>query len=270
MDIAQEFASIPARYPELRGQVAIITGSSRGIGRGIAARLAREGMKVVIHGLDETEVQQTSEALRAQGAEALPVTGNLAETAELDRLLAETLAAFGTVDVLVNNAADLRRMPLEQVGEDLIDYQLRVNVKAPLVLAQRTGAIMRAKKHGSIINVTTPGAVRAHLPGLPYDMTKGAIDPMTRALAVEYIADGVRVNAIAPGWTNTRLPANSELTGTRLEVARRTPMGRPVEVLELGAAVAFLASPDASSVVGQVLYVDGGVSAQLHPPGLPI
>lgn len=270
IDIAKEFASIPARYPELRGQVAVITGSCRGIGRGIATRLAREGMKVVVHGLDAGEVDETTMALKAQGVEAFGVTSDLGESAELARLIDETAAAFGTIDVLVNNAADLRRMPFEKVSEELIDYQLRVNVKAPLVLAQLAGAIMRAKKSGSIINITTPGAVRAHLPGLPYDVTKGAIDPMTRALAVEYIADGVRVNAIAPGWTNTRMPPNSELTEWRLEVARRIPIGRPTEVLELGAAAAFLASPDAACIVGQVLYVDGGVTAQLHPPGLPI
>lgn len=265
MDIAQVFAAIPARYPELRGQVAIVTGSCRGIGQGIALRLAREGMKVVITGLDEAEVSSTVDALTAQGAEALGLAGNLEETAAIDRLFDETVRVFGTVDVLVNNAADLRRMPFDQVSEDLIDYQLKVNVKAPLMLAQRAGAIMRPKQYGHIVNVTTPGAVRTHLPGLPYDATKGAIDPITRALAVEWIRDGVRVNAVAPGWTPSRAPEP-----WWEDVANRTPIGRPVQLLELGAAVAFLVSPDASAVVGQVLYVDGGVTAQLHPPGLPI
>jgi 3-oxoacyl-[acyl-carrier protein] reductase len=265
MDIANEFASIPARYPELRRQVAIVTGSSRGIGQGIAARLAREGMKVVITSLDETEVNTTTDALRALGVEALGITADLGEMAEIDRLLEQTLAAFGTVDVLVNNAADLRRMAFDQVSEELIDYQLRVNVKAPLILSQRVGAIMRTKQSGCIINVTTPGAVRTHLPGLPYDVTKGAIDPLTRALAVEWIRDGVRVNAIAPGWTPSRAPE-----AWWPDVAARTPINRPMRVLEMGAAAAFLASPDASGIVGQVIYVDGGTTAQLHPPGLPI
>ncbi|MBZ0298865.1 MAG: SDR family oxidoreductase [Anaerolineae bacterium] len=268
MDIAKEFASIPARYPELKGQVAIVTGSSRGIGQGIAARFAREGMKVVVTGLDAAEVAETADDLTAQGAEILPITANLGENGEIDRLFAETLAAFGTVDVLVNNAADLRRMPFDQVSEELIDYQLAVNVKAPMMLAQQAGAIMRAKKSGCIVNVTTPGALRTHLPGLPYDVTKGAIDPLTRALGVEWIRDGVRVNAIAPGWANTWKAG--KITGYFDEVAARIPIGRPVEVLELAAAVAFLVSPDASYMVGQVLYVDGGVTAQLHPPGQPI
>jgi NAD(P)-dependent dehydrogenase (short-subunit alcohol dehydrogenase family) len=265
MDIANEFASIPARYPELRGQVAIVTGSSRGIGQGIAARLAREGMKIVVTGLDAAEVSATTDALKAQGVETLGLTADLGEMAEIDLLLEQTLAAFGTIDVLVNNAADLRRMAFDTVSEELIDYQLRVNVKAPMILCQRVGAIMRAKKSGCIINITTPGAVRTHLPGLPYDVTKGAIDPLTRALAVEWIRDGVRVNAIAPGWTPSRAPE-----AWSPDVAARTPINRPMGVLEMGAAAAFLASPDASGIVGQVLYVDGGVTAQLHPPALPI
>jgi 3-oxoacyl-[acyl-carrier protein] reductase len=268
MDIAQDYAAIPARYPELRGQVAIVTGSSRSIGQGIATRLAREGMRVVITGLDAAEVSTTAEALQAQGAEVLAVTADLSQPGEIQRLLDETLAAFGTVDVLVNNAADLRRMPYEQVTEELIDYQLNVNIKVPMLLAQRVGAILRAKKSGSIVNVTTPGALRAHLPGMPYDATKGAIDAMTRALGVEYIHDNVRVNALAPGWANTWRAG--KITGKFNEVAARVPIGRPVEVLELAAAVAFLISPDASYMVGQILYVDGGVSAQLHPPGQPI
>jgi NAD(P)-dependent dehydrogenase (short-subunit alcohol dehydrogenase family) len=156
-------------------------------------------------------------------------------------------------------------MAFDTVSEELIDYQLRVNVKAPMILSQRVGAFMRAKKSGCIINITTPGAVRTHLPGLPYDVTKGAIDPLTRALAVEWIRDGVRVNAIAPGWTPSRAPET-----WWSEVAERTPINRPMGVLEMGAAAAFLASPDASGIVGQVLYVDGGTTAQLHPPALPI
>ncbi len=265
MDIANEFASIPARYPELRGLVAIITGSSRGVGQGIAVRLAREGMKVVITGLDTTEVGGTTDALKALGVDVLGLTADLGEMADIDRLLEQTLATFGTIDVLVNNAADLRRMAFDTVTEEHIDYQLRANVKAPLILSQRAGAIMRTKGSGCIINITTPGAVRTHLPGLPYDVTKGAIDPLTRALAVEWIRDGVRVNAIAPGWTPSREPQS-----WWPDVASRTPINRPMRVLEMGAAAAFLASPDASGIVGQVLYVDGGVTAQLHPPGLPI
>ncbi len=270
MDIASKFATIPARYPELAGQVAVVTGSSRGIGQGIVTRLAREGMKVVITGLDAAEVNSTAQALKVQGADVLPVTVNLDTTAAIDNLLDQTIAAFGTVDVLVNNAADLRRMPFPQVSEDLMDYQLTVNVKAPMLLAQKVGEILRAKHSGSIINVTTPGAVRGHLPGMPYDATKGAIDAMTRALAVEYIHDGVRVNAIAPGWANTWQADDAEITGKAAEVAARVPMGRPVSVLELAAGVAFLASPDAAYIVGQILYIDGGVTAQLHPPGQPI
>ena len=268
MNIEQDYAAIPARYPELKGQVAIVTGSGRGIGKGIAARLAKEGMKVVVNGLEADQVNAVAESLAAQGAETLAVPGNLAETSDINTLFGRALATFGTVDLLVNNAADLRRMPYPQVSQELIDYQLLVNVRAPMLCAQQAGEIMRAKGSGNIINVTTPGAVRAHLPGLPYDATKGAMDSFTRALAVEYMPDGVRVNGLAPGWANTndQSPDSEQYQA----VSARIPAGRPVDVLELAAAVAFLASPDAAYIVGQIFYVDGGVTAQMSPPGQPI
>ena len=268
MDIAKDFNAIPARYPELKGQVAIITGSSRGIGEGIAARLAREGMKVVITGLDEAEVAKVAGALETQGAQTLALPGDLAETSTIEALFEQTLAAFGTVDVLVNNAADLRRTWYPDVSEELIDYQLNVNLKAPMMCAKIAGEIMREKKSGSIVNVTTPGALRAHLPGLPYDAAKGGIDAFTRAMAIEYMPHGVRVNGLAPGWANTR--HLGEISGEYAAVAARIPAGRPVDVMELAAAVAFLVSPDAAYIVGQILYVDGGVTAQMSPPGQPI
>ena len=268
MNIEQDYAAIPARYPELKGQVAIVTGSGRGIGAGIAARLAKEGMTVVISGLEGDQVNAVADALQAQGAATLAVPGNLAETSAIHNLFEQTLATFGTVDLLVNNAADLRRMPYPQVSQELIDYQLLVNVRAPMLCAQQAGEIMRAKGSGSIINVTTPGAVQAHLPGLPYDATKGAMDSFTRAMAIEYMHDGVRVNGLAPGWANTnhRSPDSEQYQA----VSARIPAGRPVHVLELAAAVAFLASPDAAYIVGQILYVDGGVTAQMSPLGQPI
>jgi 3-oxoacyl-[acyl-carrier protein] reductase len=268
MNLAELYLSLPARFPELRGQVALVTGSSQGIGLGIAARLAREGMRVVITGLEGEQVESVTNELKGAGADVLGVPANLSSSTEIESLFQTMLGAFGTIDVLVNNAADLRRMAFSEVSENLIDYQLAVNIKAPLVCSQRAGAIMCAAKKGRIISITSPGAERAHLPGLPYDATKGAINSMTRALAVEYAQYNVLVNAVAPGWANTWHAG--EITGEAQEVAARIPLGRPLKFGEIGGVVAFLASPDADYVTGQIYYMDGGVTAQMSPPGQPI
>lgn len=268
MNLAELYQALPARFPELRGQVALVTGSSQGIGLGIASRLAREGMRVVITGLERDQVESVGSELQAAGAEILAVPANLSSSAEIENLFKTTLNTFGTIDVLVNNAADLRRMPFEDVSEALMDYQLVVNIKAPMLCSQHAGAIMCAAGKGRIINITSPGAERAHLPGLPYDATKGAINSMTRALAVEYAQYNVLVNAVAPGWANSWHAG--KITGESQEVAARIPLGRPLNFGEVGGIVAFLASPDAAYVTGQIFYMDGGVTAQMSPPGQPI
>lgn len=129
--------------------------------------------------------------------------------------------------------------------------------------------MMQPQKAGAMINISSVGGQRAHWSGLPYDMTKGALEAMTRAMALDLARDGIRVNAIAPGairsW-RTPPPDNKAVQ----EISARIPLGRFGTALEIGAAVAFLASDDAAYITGQVLYVDGGITAQLSPSGQPI
>ncbi|MCS7220787.1 MAG: glucose 1-dehydrogenase [Anaerolineae bacterium] len=263
------YESISPRYPELRGQVAVITGSSRGIGKGIAIRLAREGMRVVINGRNPETVMATAEALRELGAEALAIPGDVSRTQEVDHLFQKTLSAFGTVDLLVNNAADLQRVHFFEVDEALLDYQLASNIRGPYLCACRAAEVMRRAGRGNIVHISSVGGLRAHWQGLPYDVTKGAIDAMTRAMALELAVYGIRVNAVAPGAIRTEHTPAPDHPAAQA-VAQRIPLGRFGLPLEIGAAVAFLASPDASYITGQVLYVDGGITAQLSPPGQPI
>ncbi|HEX2621228.1 MAG TPA: SDR family NAD(P)-dependent oxidoreductase, partial [Phototrophicaceae bacterium] len=144
-EIAALFESIQPRYPELKDQVALITGSSRGIGKGIALRLAREGMKIVIHGVDEGEVETTTQALASLDVPVLGVQVDFTSEDEIRRLFKETVECFGTVDVLVNNAADLRRRNFFGENDDmgLLDHQLAVNIRAPYLCAHLAGEIMR-------------------------------------------------------------------------------------------------------------------------------
>ena len=269
MELLSLYESIQPRYPELRGQVAIITGSSRGIGKGVALRLAREGMRVVINGRNPETVAATAKALCELGAEVLAIAGDLSHPQEVNRLFQETLSTFGTVDLLVNNAADLRRVHFFEVDETLLDHQLASNIKGPYLCAYRAAEVMRQAGRGNIVHISSVGGIRAHWQGLPYDVTKGAIDAMTRAMALELAIYGIRVNAVAPGAIRTEHTAPAEHP-TIQAVAQRIPLGRLGLPLEIGAVVAFLASPDASYITGQVLYVDGGITAQLSPPGQPI
>jgi len=262
------YQSIIPRYPELAGRVAIVTGSSRGIGRGIAMRFAREGMRVVINGRTVGAVETTATDLRELGADTLAVPADLSHSEGVETLFEQTMRAYGTVHVLVNNAANLHRRHFFDVDEDLLDNELATNIRGPFLCAHRAAKVMREAGGGSIIHISSVGGLRAHWRGLPYDMTKGALDAMTRTMAIELASHGIRVNAIAPGATYVRadvVPA--ELDRKTID---RIPMGRLGLPLDIGAAAAFLVSDDASYIAGQVLYVDGGMTAQLSPALCPL
>jgi 3-oxoacyl-[acyl-carrier protein] reductase len=267
LDAHDPARAVVARYPELAGKVAVITGAAKGIGRGIATRLAAEGMFVVAADVDDEALSETAEALRSGGADVLAVSGDLSHSEAIDRLFQETVERFGRVDLLVNNAADLRRRRLLDEHTDVLDLQLATNVRSPYLCSQKAAAFMRDQgSGGSIVHISSVGALRAHHRGLPYDVTKGAINAMTLAMAVDLGEYGIRVNAIGPGVTF------KQDAGQRDEAARRTteeriPLRRSGTVEDIAAMVAFLASAESSYVTGQVIYVDGGITAQLSPPG---
>lgn len=154
MEVTIVYESIRPRYPEFKDQVALITGSSRGIGKGIALRLAREGMKIVIHGLDPQEVETTTQEVQALGVQTIGITADFTRDEDINRIFQATLDAFGTLNLLVNNAADLRRKTIFEADQKLLDDQLAVNIRAPYLCAVRAAEIMRPTKSGSIINIS--------------------------------------------------------------------------------------------------------------------
>lgn len=264
------FETFPARYPELHGQVALITGAGRRIGLGIATRLAREGMSLVMGGLDAAELADAVAGLRACGVEAQGVPGDLSDPTVIDALFTAA-STYGRLDLLVNNAADLRRARAEDLTPELIDAQLSINIRVPMLLSLRALDLMRPARSGSIVNITSVGGLRAQHPGLPYGMTKGALEALTRNLAADLGEYNIRVNAVAPGWTPTPpdepdADYDAYIAGTNPNI----PLRRPGSAADIGAAVAFLASSDAAYVTGHTLVVDGGLVAQLHPPENPI
>jgi NAD(P)-dependent dehydrogenase (short-subunit alcohol dehydrogenase family) len=268
MNTASLYESIQPRYPEFKGQVAVITGSSRSIGKGIALRLAREGMKIVLHGYEADELAQTEAEFKALGIELTALQSDFSVPESGEQLIRHATDTFGTIDLLVNNAADLRRT---KIFEDLplLDHQLAVNLRTPYLCAWHAAEVMKAKKFGNIINISSVGGLRGHWDGLPYDVTKGGIDALTRVMALELSADGVRVNAVAPGAILIERSGSADDPVIR-ELSTRIPLGRFGTPLEIGAAVAYLASPDASYITGQILYVDAGLTTQLSPRDYPI
>lgn len=266
MEIEAQFQTLIPRYPELTGQVAVITGGAKGIGQGIALRLAREGMRIVIADIDEESLAATAASMRRLGVDLMDFHGDLSQEGVIRRLFEQTRTDFGGVDLVVNNAADLERRRLLDEHGDLLDLQLATNIRGPYLCSVHAAYLMRAGKGGSIVHISSVGAFRAHWNGFPYDVTKGAINAMTWAMAIDLAEYNIRVNAIGPGATRTyRTPPDDHPAVRR--VTGRIPLGRFGTVAELGSVVAFLASPEASYITGQVIYVDGGLTAQLTPKG---
>lgn len=267
--IEAQFNALTPRYPELKGRVAVVTGGARGIGLGIVLRLAREGMRVVIGDIDAESLLSSAASLQDLGSPILPVEGDLSQSGDIRNLFEQTQAAFGTVDLLVNNAAELDRTRLLDEHEELLELQLATNVRGPYLCSFHAARIMRDSGCGNIIHISSVGGIRAHWLGFPYDVTKGAIDAMTRAMAIDLAEYNIRVNAIGPGATRTRRTLPDEHPAVQ-EISGRIPLGRFGLVSEISSVVAFLASSEASYITGQIIYVDGGITAQLSPPGLKL
>ena len=259
----------------LKNKVAIVTGSSRGIGRAMAVRMAAEGAKVVVHGkTDGGRLGPIAESIRKAGGEAVTVAADLGDPGDVDRVFDETVRAFGTVDVLVNNAAwsDPTAHFLE-MDVKFWDEVMRSNMRSLFLMTHRAARVMvEQKKAGSIVNITSFAAARAHRNMSAYDASKGGMEAFTRSVALDLAPFGIRVNAVGPGAIMTeQFKAQDE--AARKKRGATVPLGRGGEPDEVARVVAFMASDDASYVTGQILYVDGGMLAQLRSPqadvGLP-
>ena len=259
----------------LKNKVAIVTGSSRGIGKAIAMRMSAEGATVVVHGkTDGGRLAPIVDAIERDGGKAIALAADLGDEGAVDRLLAETVRVFGTVDVLVNNAAwsDPTAHFLEMDAKHW-DEVIRANLRSLFLCTNRAARVMVGqKKAGSIVNITSFGGARAHRNMAAYDASKGGVEAFTRSVALDLAPFGIRVNAVGPGAIMTeQFKAQDE--AARRKRGATVPLGRGGEPDEVARVVAFMASDDASYVTGQILYVDGGMLAQLRSPqadvGLP-
>ena len=240
----------------LEGKVVIITGASTGIGAACAQRFAREGAHVVM-----ADVNDAAGLLLAAELKATYVPCDVAEKSQIDALIAKTLALHGRIDVLVSNAGIFKAAPFLDVSEEDFDAVIRVNLKGSFLMAQAAArAMVQNKTQGSIINMSSVNAVLAIPSIASYNMSKGAINQLTRVAALALADHGIRVNAVAPGTIATELARRAVLTddAAKARIMSRTPMRRLGEPHEIADVVAFLASDAASYITGEILTVDGG------------
>jgi len=258
---------ISANFPDLAGKTAIVTGASRGIGQGIAEFLGRQGMKLVLTGRTEAAGQEFTRQLSENEIEAVWVTADVAEAEQADKVFTTAIERFGTIDLLVNNAAHLHSAPFLKLDQEVYTTSFEKNVRIVYYLSLRTARFMAEKQSGVIINISSVGGLRAHRGLAGYDASKGAMDALTRSMALDLAPYGIRVNAVAPGATLNR-PTDPAKEASRKKHAAGIPLGRMGTPEEMGAVVAFLASDAAAYITGQILYVDGGLTTQLTPPGI--
>jgi NAD(P)-dependent dehydrogenase (short-subunit alcohol dehydrogenase family) len=241
---------------KLNQKVAIVTGASQGIGHACAERLVREGARVMLVDL-RPEGAAAAEAL---GDAARFFKADVSVKAEVDAMVAATLAAFGQVDILVNNAGVTHAADFLDLTEDDFDRVLRVNLKSMFLCSQAVAREMVKRRTGSIINMSSVNAELAIPNQIPYVVSKGGINQLTRVASISLAQHGIRVNAIGPGTILTELAKQAVLGSpeARHTILSRTPLGRCGEPEEIAAIAAFLASDDASYITGQTLYADGG------------
>jgi 3-oxoacyl-[acyl-carrier protein] reductase len=251
----------------LQDRVAIVTGSSRGIGRGIADRLASEGCRVVVNGRSSETIEPIAQELTRQGGQAIAVAADVGLANDVDRLFNTTVEKFGGVDILVNNAAWASPTAhFLEMDEEHWDTVIRTNLKSAFLCCSRAARLMVDQhRRGSIINISSFAAARSHRQMAAYDATKGGMEAFTRAIAIDLAPFGIRVNVVGPGAIHTE-EFEAEGEEARQRRGQTVPLGRVGYPADIAGAVAFFASDDASYVTGQILYVDGGMLAQLRSP----
>ncbi|MEU3269564.1 3-oxoacyl-ACP reductase family protein [Saccharomonospora sp. NPDC006951] len=241
----------------LEGRAALITGAGRGIGAAIATRLATEGARVAVNDLDEEAATATVDRIRSAGGQAIVVPGDIADADKAREIVAVAAEGLAGLDILVNNAGLVYRLPFREFTERHWDRVLSVNLKAPFVLSQAAVDHLAAGGHGAIINICSV-AVIGFFRQIAYDASKGGLLSLTRSLAVELGREGIRANAIAPGFIDTDIGQTGDLDRIGQKTVATLPLARMGQPDDIAGAAAWLASDQAGYVTGQVMFVDGG------------
>ncbi|MFF3209121.1 SDR family NAD(P)-dependent oxidoreductase [Streptomyces sp. NPDC002886] len=248
------------------GKSVLVTGAGSGIGRAVALAFAAEGAAIVVAGRTAAPLDETVELIEKEGGKAVAVTADVTRSEDVRALVRSTVEHFGSLDVAVNNAGVFRGGgPVADLAEEDWRGMLDINVTGVLLSLQAEVAAMREQPGGgAIVNISSNLGAHTRIPGAAgYLTTKAAVSALTRAAALDHIADGVRINAVSPGATATTMslrPGEGDAERAK-RMKDESPVGRVSSTAEVAAAVLYLASPDAGSVVGTDLVIDGGVAA---------
>lgn len=241
-------------------QTAIVTGGSRGIGKAVAVRLAKDGMNLVINYRGNSAAAEETERLcRKLGAEVLLVQGDVSRAEDCEKLAAQAKEAFGRVDVLVNNAGITRDGLLARMTEEDFRAVLDVNLVGPWNMMKAVNRIMMKQRYGRIVNLSSVTGLMGNMGQTNYAAAKAGILGMTKSYAREVASRGITVNAVAPGFIDTDM-TEAMPEGAKDKIVTEIPMGRTGKPEDVAEAVAFLASEQAGYITGEVLRVDGGMA----------
>lgn len=242
------------------GKVALVTGAGRGMGRAVARRFAHEGARVVVVEVNPDHGAEVAAEIRDSGGTATEVAGDVSRLADVQMMFAAAVGAYGTVDILINNAGIAVARPMTDYTEAEWDRQMGVNVKGVFFCSQAAARVMIPRRQGKIVNFASTSAfVSSSKPEVAYDTSKGAVRQMTVSMAAELAPHGINVNAVAPGTTATEMTKSTLATdeGMASQLAR-IPMGRIGQPDDIASVVLFLCSPDASYITGHTVVADGG------------
>ena len=248
---------------KLAGKVAVVTGASKGIGAGIALKLAAEGAALVVnYASDKKGADRVVSEITGNGGKAIAVQANVAKPEDIRRLFAEAKKAFGRLDILVNNAGIYEFAPLENITPEHFHKQFDLNVLG-LLLSTQEAVKLFGKDGGSVVNISSAVSTYAVANGSVYSATKGAVDTLTRSLARELGPRKIRVNSINPGMVETEGTSSSGITTGesefRKEMERVSPLGRIGQTRDIAPAVVFLASSDSDWITGESFIISGGI-----------
>lgn len=247
---------------DLSGKVAVVTGSSRGIGAGIAQTLAAQGAKVVVNHRNSSEgAEEVVSAIKAAGGEAIIIQADVGQSSEAQRLIKETIDTYGQIDILVNNAGTTRDTLIMMMKDEDWELVLRTNLTSTYYCSKAAVRPMMKKRSGRIINITSVVGLAGQAGQTNYAASKAGIVGFTKSLAKEVGSRNITVNAVAPGFVPTAL--TNVLPPEMIQAAiANTPLARLGTVEDVANAVLFLASNEAAFITGQVLTVDGGLVMQ--------
>jgi len=262
---------------DLHGKTAIVTGGSRGIGKGISLALAEAGADIVVAARSREAVEQAADEIHGLGRRSLPVPTDVTRADQIDIMVEKSMKEFGKIDILVNNAGRSAPKPLVPLGyktiyselvpgfdsvltEEEWNEQIRMNLTAAFLVTRAVGPHMIKQKKGKIINITSNQAVKPFLYHIPYGSAKAGLNMFTKGLALEWARFNINVNAIGSGLANTELGKmyveNEKLKESTL---RAIPLRRFTEAREIGLLTVYLASEASDNVTGQIIYCDGGL-----------